>query len=198
MCATVPEDMELQVRDVGINELHFPFAAPSGIIFRGTSISILHAAGADLRNVAFEDGVHISTLEIDRKSQLPAIMPHPHTLVHPGGTTSSTEEIAAILAPAGSGGDETELGWSEDVAELLGRIERYRSFWLRTNIDDTDPQGRRIISHSKWAKIYQSLQHLELVTVKNKDASGTKSDFVHFRQNAELLNNKALFQKIME
>ena len=196
MCATAPEGSKLQVQNVGINELHFPFAAPDGIVFRGTPISILHAASTDLRNVVFEDGVHISTLEIDHRSRLPETMPLPQMLVHPRGTTGDQQEIATILAPADHDGGEAGPSWSEDTAELLGRIERYRSFWLRTNVGDADRQGRRIISHPEWPRVYQALQQLELVTVKTKDAAGTRSDFVHFRRDAQLLDNEALHQAL--
>lgn len=198
MCATAPEGMQLRVQDVGINELHFPFAAPAGIVFRGTPISILHAASADIRNVTFEDGVYISTLEIDARSRLPETMPSPQTLVHPGGTTGDQQEIARILAPTNDDGNGVELAWSDDVAELLGRIDRYRAFWLRTNIEEADRQGRRIVSHPEWPRVYDALRDLELATIRTRDASGVRSDFVHFRQDIQLLQNTELCRVLAE
>lgn len=200
MCATAPEDAKLRVQDVGIGELHFPFTAPAGIVFRGTPISILHAASADIRNVTFEDGVYIATLEIDRRSRLAKGIPLPQTLVHPGGTTGDRREIAAILAPAGSSGGEVGLAWPKDLAELLGRIDRYRSFWLRTAGDAGqawDRPGLRIISDPQWPRVYKALKNLDLVTVRTRDAAGTRSDFVHFRQDVRVLESSDLYQALM-
>lgn len=196
-CGAAIENVDLSVRDIGINELHFPFAAPVGITFQDTTISILHAASADLRNVIFKEGVTISTLEIDQRSRLAETMPLPHTLVRSGRTIADPREISSILALPDDARAEGGLAWSDDLAELLGRIERYRSFWLRTNIDDTDAQGRRIISHPEWQKVYTALQQLRLVTVKNRDASGVRSDFVHFRQDVFFLEHEGLHRALM-
>lgn len=191
-CAAAPDNADLRIQGVGINELHFPFAAPNGITIRDTTISILHAASSDLRSVAFEDGVYIATLEIDRLTRLPNSLPSPQTLVHPGGTTGDQTEIGAILAPT----DETKVKgvaeWPQSLAELLGRIDRYRAFWLRTNIEDTDRQGRRIVSHPDWPAVYEALRTLDLITVKSRQASGTRSDFVHFRQDVLLTEHEGL------
>ena len=198
MCAAAPENAELRVQDVGIGELHFPFAAPPGITFRRTPISILHAASTDIRKVVFQDGVSIATLEIDRKTLLANEMPHPQTLVHHGGTTAEPEAIAAIIAPPGeSGSGKTELAWPEELAELLGRIDRYRSFWLRTAGDagyGRDRPGLRIVSDPEWPRVYEALKALELVTVRNRDAAGSRSDFVHFRQDVRVLESRELYR----
>ncbi|MFG1383954.1 NACHT domain-containing protein [Xanthobacter versatilis] len=193
-CATAPENANLRIQGVGINELHFPFAAPCGITIRDTTISVLHAASADLRNVTFEDGVYIATLEIDRRTRLSASMPSPQILVHPSGTTADPREIGDILAPWDGMKAKGGLDWPEGLAELLGRIDRYRTFWLRTNIDDADPQGRRIISHPDWPAVYEALRNLDLVTVKSRQASGVGSEFLHFRQNVILLECVDLYK----
>lgn len=192
-CGAAIEDANLEIREVGINELHFPFTAPNGITFRDTAISILYASSADLMKVTFANGVHISTLEVDDRTRLPDEMPLPNLLVRPAGTISDLREIRAIL----KGNDESqqieEFIWNDDQAELLGRIERYRPFWLGTNIDDTDPQGRRIISHPNWPEMYHALKELDLVTVKVRQASGTSSEFIHFRQDALLVSRPRIF-----
>lgn len=194
-CGTAVEDADLNIKNVGISELYFPFAAPNGISFRDTAISILHAASADLRNVVFESGVHISTLEVDRRTQLPSQAPHPHMLVHAGGTTSDPSEIQSILNPDTQLSD-ADLNWSDDLLEILGRIERYRTFWLRTNIDDTDPQGRRIVTHPEWPAVFDALRKLDLVTVKIKQASGPNAEFIHFRQDVILTEHEDLFRTL--
>ncbi|TDL84005.1 NACHT domain-containing protein [Palleronia sediminis] len=194
-CGTAVESADLQIRDVGINELYFPFSAPIGISFRDTAISILYAASADLRNVVFESGVHISTLEVDRRTQLPVQLPQPQMLVHAGGTTSDPSEIQDILNPDAQQ-SAAHLDWSDDLFEILGRIERYRTFWLRTNLDDTDHQGRRIVTHPSWPSVYSALRSLDLVTVKTKQASGPYAEFIHFRQDVILTEHKDLFRAL--
>jgi hypothetical protein len=194
VCAVPPEDADLLIEGVGINELHLPFSAPSGIVFRDSTISMLYAAGADLRKLEFREGVHVATLEIDRQTRLPATMPLPHTLVHEGGTTSNKLDIEQIMYPKELDEDSQRIDWPEDVADLLDRIDRYRTFWLRTNIEETDQQGRRIISHPCWEVVYDALRDLDLVTVRSRQASGTRSDFVHFRRDIMLMEQESLFR----
>ena len=132
-------------------------------------ISILYAGGADLRQVNFESGTLISTLEINAQTQFPSPMPEqltPQTLVRPKGTTADPREIRLFFETYGQVDVDDGLGWQPEVAELLGRIERYRTFWLGTKVDDTDPLGRRIISHENWPEVYDALKKLDLVTVK--------------------------------
>ncbi|MFG1478619.1 hypothetical protein V5F53_08100 [Xanthobacter sp. V4C-4] len=196
-CAVVLDDADLQISDIGLGELHFPFAAPGGISFRGTTISILHAAGADLRKVHFSDGVVIVTLEIDGRTRLPSPIPLPQILVSQEGTTADQNVIKGALSPTEVVNDPTKLVWSESLAELLGRIDRYRTFWLRTNINDADPPGRRIIAHPDWDRVFSALKELDLVTVKTRQASGTSSAFIHFRQDSLLMEHRDLHWKLM-
>jgi hypothetical protein len=196
-CAVAPDNADLRIQGVGINELHFPFSAPNGIAVRDTTISILHALSADLRNVAFGDGVHIVTLEIDRRTRLPGALPLPQTLVLPTGMISIPTEIEnAIYPPVGESGIVGVIKWPESLAELLGRIDRYRTFWLRTNIEDTDQQGRRIVSHPDWPAVYAALGRLELITVKSQQVSGTRSEFIHFRQDVLLTEHNDLHKML--
>lgn len=175
MCAVASEKKELRVHDIGIGELHFPFAAPPGIVFSGTTISILYAAGADIREVVFKDGTSIVTLEIDRRSLLAEGMPLPQILVRPEGTTADHREIASVLTPSDvAGRSEAGFTWPEDVAELLGRIDRYRSLWLRT--DEEIGQGRdravyRIISHD-FGRFWSSPR---ICTFSARNPNGRKS-----------------------
>lgn len=196
-CAVVEGDANLDIGDIGIGELHFPFAAPDGIRFRSTTISILHAASADLQRVYFEGGVVIVTLEINDRTLLPLSTPQPQILVRPQGTTANQDEIKGILFPTEAVNDPDMLVWSESLSELLGRIDRYRTFWLRTNIDDTDPPSRRIIAHPDWERVFSALQDLDLVTVKSRQASGTWAAFVHFRQDVSLREHRELHRRLM-
>jgi len=196
-CAAVYDDANLEIGDVGLGELYFPFAAPDGITFRGTTISILRAASADLRKVRFEGGVVIVTLEIDRRTLLPSHIPLPQILVRKEGTTADQDDIRRALSPTEVDNDLDRLVWSESLSELLGRIDRYRTFWLRTNVNDTDPPGRKIIAHSDWERVYSALKELDLVTVKTRQASGTGAAFVHFRQDMSLMEHQELHRKLM-
>jgi len=196
-CAVVPDNADLKIEGVGINEMHFPFAAPSGISIRDTTISILHAASADIRNVVFDGGVNIVTLEIDRQTLLSATLPLPQILVHPGGTTSDTREIQSLLSAVNEQPSAEGLAWTEGLAELLGRIDRYKTFWLRTNLQDTDRQGRRIVTHPDWPSVYKALKECDLVTVKSRQASGTRSEFAHFRQDVVLMEHLGLHKLLM-
>lgn len=196
-CAVVLDDANLEIGDVGLGELHFPFAAPDGITFRGTTISILHAASADLKKVHFEGSVVIVTLEIDGRTRLPSFIPLPQILVRPEGTTANQDVIRGALSPTGVVNGPAKLAWTESLAELLGRIDRYRTFWLRTNINDADPPARRIIAHPDWESVFSALKELNLVTVKNRQASGAWSAFIHFRQDISLMEHEELYRKLM-
>lgn len=193
-CAVLSDGADLLVRDVGINELHFPFSPPSGIILRDTTVSILHAAGVDLSAVEFQKGVSIATLEIDERTILPNTIPMPYLLVRPGETISNAAEISDLIRPR----DEREAGlpWSKSLRELLDRIERYRAFWLRTNMDDADTQGRRIIAHEDWSRFLDAARELDLITIKARQAAGAHGEFVHFRQDVDLSENDALFRAL--
>jgi len=197
-CAAVPDNVDLQIQGVGINELHFPFAPPRGITIRDSAISIMRAAGADLRSIVFKDGVLISTLEIDGRTCLPSSIPLPQILVHPRGTTMNKADIQSILSPSDEASAACGLEWTDSLAELLGRIDRYRSFWLRTSSEYKDRQAQRIVSHSDWQAVYTALKSLDLVTVKSThQASGARSDFVHFRQNGLLIEHEGLYKALM-
>lgn len=196
-CASVHDDANLEIRDFGLGELYFPFAAPDGITFRGTTISILRAASADLRKVHFDGGVVIVTLEIDGRTLLPSHIPLPQVLVRSEGTTANQDVIREALSPTKVHNDPDGLVWSESLSELLGRIDRYRTFWLRTNINDTDPPGRKIIAHPDWEKVFLALKEVDLVTVKTRQASGTWAAFVHFRQDMSLMDHRELHRKLM-
>ncbi|MCY1669958.1 ATP-binding protein [Novosphingobium sp. SL115] len=198
-CATAPDDANLLIQGISVNELYFPFAAPDGITIRDTMISILYAGSADLRHVKFESGTFISTLEINEQTQLPLPMPKyikPQTLVRREGTTTDPREIQSFFEAYNPADADDGLAWQPEVAELLGRIERYRTFWLGTNLDDTDALGRRIISHQDWPKVYAALQDLDLVTVKSRQVSGTRPVFIHFRQDVSFSSNVELFHKL--
>lgn len=191
MCAAAHDDEKLTIEDLGIGELHFPFSAPVGITFRNVAISILHAAGADIREVKFKDGVSISTLEMNADTVLADPMPVPHILVLSGNTITNPVEIEQRLrAPTQSGNSETFLVWPDDIAELLGRIDRYRSFWLRvegSKEHEGDKSAQKIIGHPKWPEVFDALQRLDLVTIRRLKTSGSRSDFVHFRQDVRLI-----------
>lgn len=195
-CGTAPDDADLRIRNVGLNELHFPFSPPSGISLQDTVVSILRAESADLTNVIFGDGVDVSTLVINRQTLLSPSMPIPQILVSHKGTTRDRKEIVAQLRPGAENVSSGALIWPDDLADLLGRIGRYRPFWLRTNIEDTDRQGRRIISHSGWPVLYEALQNLDLVTIKSRQAAGVRADFVHFRQDVLLAEHVSLHQAL--
>ena len=198
-CATAPGDAKLLIQGISINELYFPFAAPPGITIRDTVISILYAGSADLRHVKFESGTFISTLEIDDQTQFPRPMPEnlvPQILVRPEGTSADPREIKSFFEGDGTTEFDEGFPWRPEIAELLGRIERYRAFWLGTNLDDTDALGRRIIGHPDWLGVYEALQELDLVTVKSRQSSGRQSVFIHFRQDVPFSNNAELFRKL--
>ncbi|MCZ8259896.1 MAG: NACHT domain-containing protein [Beijerinckiaceae bacterium] len=198
VCALAPDDADLKIQGVTINEMHFPFAAPYGIAISDTTISVLHAAESDIRAVVFDETVSIVTLETDRGTRLPESMPVPMIIVNSGRTISNQREILEFLSPVVGRLAQEEIEWPEDVRELLSRIENYRAFWLRTSIDEADRQGRRIIAHPKWADVYDALKRLDFVTVKYKAASGIRTEFIHFRQNVNILESRELFQHLIE
>jgi hypothetical protein len=194
-CGAAPEDADLCIRDVGINELHFPFSPPPGIRIQDTVISILHVSGVDLRNVEFGNGVAVATLEMDRQTLFPPSMPIPQLVETREGTITERGKIESVLNLSATVATDGQLVWSQGLSELLGRIERYRPFWLRTNIQDSDPQGKRIISHPEWPALYEALKELDLVTIRSRQASGVRADFVHFRQDVCLSENAELHAK---
>ena len=196
-CGAAPDNADLRIQNVGISELHFPFSPPPGISIGTTVVSIMHAASADLRSIKFGDGVDVATLVIDQRTLLPSSMPIPHILVSHQGTTADRREIECVLRNDVEKFSRGSLIWSDDLTELLGRIERYRPFWLRTDIHNTDPQGRRIISHDDWPALYEALKELNLVTIKSRpQASGVRADFIHFRRDVLLAEHAGLNQRL--
>lgn len=191
-CGAALDNADLRIKNVGLSELHFPFSPPPGISIQDTVVSILHAASADLRTVQFKGGVDVATLVVDRRTLLPSAMPIPHTLISHKGSTADRDEIVRHLHPDLKSESSGMLTWSVDLAELLGRIERYRPFWLRTNIEDTDRQGRRIIAHEDWPALFEAVKDLDLVTIKSRQAAGVRADFVHFRQDVRLAEHAGL------
>lgn len=196
-CGAAPDDANLSIRNVEISELSFPFSPPTGILIEDTVISILRAAGADLGTVQFNGGVEVSTLEIDRLTLLPESIPTPHILVSQGRTIADKHEIKRILHGEAINDTINVLNWPDSMAELLGRIERYRPFWLKISKDDTEKQGRRIILHPDWPKLFEALKDFDLITVKALPASGTPGDFVHFQQGIRLTEHESLYNKLM-
>lgn len=201
MCAAAFDNQSLNVEDLGISDLHFPFAAPPGITFRNVAISILHAAGADIREVNFKDGVSISTLEMDRNSVLADPMPRPNILVWSGTTITNPVEIEKQLSSPTSGiGSQASPVWPDDLVELLGRIDRYRPFWLRVEGDtghERDQPAQKIVDHPRWPEVFEALKQLELVTIRGLKASGSRSDFVHFRRDGRLVEHLELHKRLV-
>jgi hypothetical protein len=195
-CGAAPDNADLRIRDVWLNELHFPFSPPPGISIQDTVISVLRVAGVDLRNVEFRNGVDVATLEIDRQTLLPPSLPMPQLVETQKGTIADQREIERILKPGTAAVADAGIVWSAGLTELLGRVERYRPFWLRTNIEDTDPQGRRIISHDDWPALYAALKELDYVTIRSRQAAGVRADFVHFRQDVRLSENADLHARL--
>lgn len=191
-CGAAPDDADLRVRGVWLNELHFPFSPPPGISIQDTVISVLRVAGVDFRNVEFGNGVDVATLEIDRQTLLSPSLPMPQLVETHEGTIADRREIERILNPDAVAVADTGIAWSAGLTELLGRIERYRPFWLRTNIEDTDPQGRRIISHDDWPALYEALKELDFVTIRSRQAAGVRADFIHFKQDVILSESAQL------
>lgn len=185
-CGARPVDANLSIINVDLNELHFPFSPPEGISIKDSIISILRAASADIRNVDFSGSVVITTLEIDRSTLLPPSIPIPQILVSQGRTIADGSEITKILNGGFSKESNEERKWPDSLLELLGRIDRYRGFWLKVDADDTDRQGRRIILHAEWSRLLQAMKQLELVTIRSIPASGSPADFVHFRKDSQL------------
>lgn len=197
-CAAEEEDANLHIQGIGINELHFPLSVPKGISIKDTTISILHAAGADLRNIVFMEGVFISTLEIDDKTILPSSMPLPQILVNCRETETDQRKIKSILSPNGESREVGNLEWTDSLAEILGRIDRYKTFWLRTSNTYKDRQTQLILSHPEWQSVYNALRDLDLVTVKSSHAaSGARSDFIHFRNSTLLIKHSDLHRALM-
>jgi hypothetical protein len=195
-CGTSPDDADLPVRDIEIGELHFPFSPPAGISIQNSVVSILRAVRADIRNVKFADSV-VVTLVIDQWSLLPNSMPVPQILVSPDKTITNRDDIVGILRADDERLSNGALIWSDGLVDLFGRVKRYRPFWLRANIENTDPQVRRIISHNDWPDLFGALKDLALITVESRQASVVKADFVHFRQDIVLHESDALWKALM-
>ena len=193
-CASAAKGGEgMRFNTVGVNEMLVPADAPP-LTFSDMTVNTLYAHGVDLSKIEWND-TQIVTLFADKRTVFGPKFPPPTAIERPDGAALRTPEaVQAWIKPqftAVSSTQTSEDSVSSDVLDLLDRIDRYRSFWLRDEKDATDRSARRIVRDPDWPRIRDAMSDLGLLEMRAVSASGTSSKFYHFLQNQDPLRKHA-------
>ena len=185
----------LELAEVAIDEALI--AETSGALkLRNVVIGQLDARGADLRKCAFDEACHVVSLIADDGTLLPEKFPRPSRIQLPEKVLAIPTEIEKWLYRHSSTGqrENTAAGVipadvrGNDLLELVGRVSRYKSFWLKQG---DDKSARRILDDPNWEKLREIVDKHDLLTTKeNIGASGRPSTFYHLRRKNDILTEK--------
>lgn len=180
------------IASVDLKECRFTGTAAKSTL-NSVMISQLDCRGGDLTELSIENSV-IVTLIADNETRVPANMPIPskiqdvtlggRTIVHP-------EELKVwisnhLLNPAT---EETGIVPSElrqqDMFKLLFKACRLRQYWMRRG---DDMYAARILDNTLWPVIEDALNANNLLTVEQRQASGSDARFIHVRRSEDILS----------
>ena len=155
-------------------------AAPIG--FSNATIATLYARSVDLTDVLW-DRTTVVTLFADKFTIVGENLPSPSVVELPGNTLRVPYIIEKWLRPSTLSLSSDTLAIPEEQLELLKRIDRYRPFWLREEIDTDDRSARKILTDQHWEAVRQVLQENHLIEERNIAAAGPSASFIHFRRS---------------
>lgn len=181
-CCEREEGREIVVRGIGIDEAYF-YNKPQSIVFRDVVFSSIYAPDADLSQLTFGGECTVVSLHANDDTRLPASFPFPQWLEMDGqGTINKPEDVRArvgLMRGDGASGSSPRIGFSLD---LLGRILRYRAFWLREMSDNEDPSADKILQDPDWPTARAWLENNDLARFEERQpSSGRPAIFIHFR-----------------
>lgn len=186
----------LRLTDVAIDEALVTGTAGS-ITLKGVVIAQLDARGTDLRAMTFDQNCHVISLIADAATALPPTFPQPQRVQLPGAVLTNPAQISQwILAPLPSTREANQppLVPSElrghGLIELVGRVCRYRPFWIRDG-DESEKAARRILDDSYWNTLRIVLENHDLLTVRKISAAGKPSLFFHVRRKDRIVSESS-------
>lgn len=187
------DELALALREVAVDEVLVTGTA--GVItLNSVTMAQLDARSADLRAVTFGNDCYVISLIADEGTMLPDDFPCPQRIQSPQEVLTSPSDIQSWISKHSTAGRRELVANSvipSDVREhelfdLLGRIARYRPFWIRLS---DDKMARRILNDPYWDTLRDILAENELLTIReNLGASGRPSNFYHVRRKDELLS----------
>lgn len=171
----------LRFNHISIDELFLHGEAPP-MVFNNCSVSTLHAQRCDASSLEFIGDNYIVSLIADELTRFPPSIPEPAWLQFEHRTVRNVDEIRSRLGKADN--LAPALVSEGGKPDLLQKILRYRPFWLREDLENVEPGGRKILEHPLWADMKVELATLGLARIDRRyPASGRPADFIHFRQN---------------
>lgn len=177
-----PPSRMVTVGNCSIDEVYLFDEVPA-ICLQNATISSLFATDADLRNLSFEGDCQIFALHATADTRLSENSPLPMLIETEDSTLSSPADKKEWLGRTPNRHSQAAMQIPFDT-DLLDRILRYRSFWLREMDNVSDPIARRIIFHSDWSKARAWLSENHLARFDDRTpASGEASCFIHFRMD---------------
>lgn len=179
MLCVYPPRRDALIQHVVIDEVYLLGDVPA-IKMDGVTISTLHANQGDLRAMSFRENCHIVALHMDALTRLPADFPIPVWIETASETIRNADDVRNRVRGPIPRVDSDEIEFPFDP-ELLERIRRYRQFWLRNDVENTEPAGRKILEHPDWSGALSWLEAKGLARIEARKASGRPSVFVHFR-----------------
>jgi hypothetical protein len=179
-CCEYPPEQTIFLRQMQIDEVYLNGEAPR-VELTGVTISTLHAEKTDLGALNFFGENNIVSLHIDGLTRFPANFPVPAWLEDGASTIKERPQIINRIRGASEGDGIASEKLPFDPS-LIGRILRYRHFWLRDDRQDAEPAARHIIEHTDWRRALEWLEKEDLVRVDERfGASGRPAKFLHFR-----------------
>lgn len=177
-----PIDGIVSIENVSIDEVYLRGEVPA-ISLHNVTIGNLHAESANLEDLQFVENCYIVTMHVDDLTRFPGDLPVPSWLEEGPRTIRNRTEIEMRIG-AVHAHDRTRASDFPYDLNLIDRILRYRPFWLRTDISNTENGGRRIVEHNDWADVLDWLKQNNLVRVEvRRPVSGPQSELVHFRKH---------------
>lgn len=189
--SALEEEGEFELADVAIDEALVIETA--GILrLRGVTIAQLDAREADLRAFTFDPRCYVFSLIADETTRLPQGFPTPATIELPDRSLVRPEEAQEWIernisgrVHAAEGGVVPAEFSNHEMIELIDRVSRHRSYWLR---DGDDKASKRVLNDPNWEKLRELLERNGLLADRTDvQASGRPSHFFHIRQRDQLL-----------
>ena len=171
----------LHFDNVDLGEILIPAdAAP--VTFSKVVVGTLYARNVDLTSIVW-DNSEIVTIFADEFTVFEDGVPLPAVMELPGRTLRNPEEIKDWLRPAAPSADAKGSIASAKNVDLLKRIDRYRHFWLREDLNTADRSARKIISDRNWERVRRVLMEKQLIVERTVSALGPHAKFIHFRNS---------------
>lgn len=186
---------DLTISDVEVEEVRFSGVASKARI-KNIVIGQFDIRGADLSDVLFENCQIINVIS-DSATLISEEFPSPvlvQNVENRRVIVSDPSEIenwrVSHLAnnPIAESGLVPEELRDHDAIRILQKACRIRQYWLRRG---DDVFAARILDNEYWPLLEGLLSKHELLTLENRQASGTNARFIHIRKSGEIMEENA-------